>query len=133
MSLTNQEILDDFQKLINRKVAKGEFVEPELYNALGLIQDLVKLSVEGLGNIKNAIHIEDCKTDLHNDCKILIDSTEFQTTVLNIISDTDCSGSLNRYMSSLNDVDKQSFISGMVYASLLTSQLPTFVFKQINM
>lgn len=132
MSLTNQEIMYDFQKLINHKVAKGEFVEPELYNALGLIQDLMKSSVEGLGDIKDAIPIEECKTDLHNDCKILIDSTEFQNTLLNIISDTDCSGSLVRYMSSLNNVDKQSFISGIVYASLLTSQLPKFIFKRVD-
>ena len=141
MSITNQEILDDFQKLINHKVAKREFVEPELYNVLGLLQDFMH-PIEDSGSESNSPlrkSVQDCitkpddlVTDLRNDCKVLIDRTEFQTILLETISDADCSGSLDRYISSLNNVDKQSFISGMVYASLLTSKLPEFVFRQID-
>lgn len=141
MSLSNQEILNDFQQLINKKVAAHQHVEPELYNALGLLQDFMH-PIEGSGLESNdPLHksVQDCitkpddlVTDLRNDCKVLIDHTEFQTMLLETISDADCSGSLDRYISSLNNVDKQSFISGMVYASLLTSKLPEFVFRQID-
>lgn len=144
MSLTNQEILDDFQKLINHKVAKRELVEPELYNALGLLRDFMH-PIEGSGSESNdplRKSVQDCitkpddlVTDLRNDCKVLIDRTEFQTLLLEIISDTDCTGTLDSYISQLNiktHGDKQSFVSGMVYASLLTSKLPEFVFRQID-
>lgn len=107
MSLTNQEILNDFQKFINNKVETGEFVEPELYNALGLIQDFMH-PIEGSGLESNdpprkSVHDcitkpDDLVTDLRNDCKVLIDRTEFQTMLLETISDADCSGSLDRYI-----------------------------------
>lgn len=131
MSLTREEILNDFQKLINHKVAKRESVEPELYNALGLLQDFMH-PIEGSGSGLNDTS-NNSVNNLYSDCKVLIDRTEFQTDVLNIISDADCSGELNSYIQSLTDTtDRQSFISGMVYASLLTSKLPTFIFKQVN-
>lgn len=141
MSLSNQEILNEFQKLINKKVAAHQHVEPELYNALGLLQDFMH-PIEGSGSESNdplRKSVQDCitksddlVTDLRNDCKVLIDRTEFQTLILEIISDADCSGELNSYIQSLTNIDKQSFISGMVYASLLTSKLPEFVFRQID-
>lgn len=127
MSLTSQEILEDLQKLINRKCSKHEHVEPELYNAVGLIQDL--LEQKHTDDTEHKIKYVNNPDALYGNYKTLIDCTAFQSKILNLISNADGKNIIDDYLNQTCVSDRKSFIAGMVYASLSTNDIDTYIIK----
>lgn len=127
MSLTNQEVLEDLQKLINSKCSRHEHVEPELYNAVGLIQEL--LEQRDIDATKHKIKYINNSNSLYGISKILMDRDAFQSKILNLISNADGDNVVEDYLTQTYVSDKKSFIAGMVYASLYTSDIDTYIVK----